>query len=53
MKTFQRFLMSEDGPSAVEYAILLALIILVSVTTLGGFGLGVNNIYVSINSGLP
>ena len=34
----QRFLVSEDGPTAVEYAVMLALIIVVcigAVTTLG------------------
>jgi len=35
----QRFLRDEDGPTAVEYAVMLALIIVVcvaAVTTLGG-----------------
>ena len=34
----QRFLVSEDGPTAVEYAVMLALIIvvcLVAITTIG------------------
>ena len=37
-KKMQRFLASEDGPTAVEYAVMLALIIvvcLVAITTLG------------------
>ena len=35
----QRFLVSEDGPTAVEYAVMLALIVIVcmgAITTLGG-----------------
>ncbi len=35
----QRFLRDEDGPTAVEYAVMLALIIVVciaAITTLGG-----------------
>jgi pilus assembly protein Flp/PilA len=35
---FQRFLAAEDGPTAVEYAVMLALIIVVcigAITTLG------------------
>ncbi len=38
-RRFARFLKFEDGPTAVEYAVLLALIIVVcigAVTTLGG-----------------
>lgn len=34
----QRFLVSEDGPTAVEYAVMLALIVIVcmgAITTLG------------------
>ena len=35
---FRRFLSSEDGPTAVEYAVMLALIVIVclaAITTLG------------------
>lgn len=32
------FLISEDGPTATEYAVLLALIIVVSITVLGTLG---------------
>ncbi len=42
MKSFankvQRFIVSEDGPTAVEYAVMLALIVIVcmgAITTLG------------------
>ncbi len=38
LKKLQRFLASEEGPTAVEYAVMLALIIivcLVSIQTLG------------------
>jgi len=37
-KKLQRFLTSEDGPTAVEYAVMLALIVIVcltAITTLG------------------
>jgi pilus assembly protein Flp/PilA len=39
MKSVVRFLKREDGPTAVEYAVMLALIIVVciaAITTLGG-----------------
>ena len=34
----QRFIADESGPTAVEYAIMLALIILVCVSTIGTIG---------------
>ena len=33
-----RFLKSEDGPTAVEYAVMLALIVVVCLTAIGGVG---------------
>ena len=34
----QRFLISEDGPTAVEYAVMLALIIIVCLTAIRSIG---------------
>ncbi len=34
----QRFLVSEDGPTAVEYAVMLALIIIVCLTAITSLG---------------
>lgn len=34
----QRFLVSEDGPTAVEYAVMLALIIIVCLTAISAVG---------------
>ena len=36
------FLKSEDGPTAVEYAIMLALIVVVSMSTISAVGTKVN-----------
>jgi pilus assembly protein Flp/PilA len=42
MKSFalklQRFLKSEDGPTAVEYAVMLALIVIVCLTAIQAVG---------------
>ena len=42
MKTFatkvKRFLTSEDGPTAVEYAVMLALIVIVCLTAIRAIG---------------
>jgi len=37
-KKVQRFLASEDGPTAVEYAVMLALIIVVCITAVKAIG---------------
>lgn len=37
-KKMQRFLVSEDGPTAVEYAVMLALIIVVCLTAINSLG---------------
>jgi pilus assembly protein Flp/PilA len=37
-KKMQRFLTSEDGPTAVEYAVMLALIVIVCLTAIGTIG---------------
>jgi len=34
----QRFLVSEDGPTAVEYAVMLALIVIVCLTAISAIG---------------
>jgi pilus assembly protein Flp/PilA len=37
-KKMQRFLVSEDGPTAVEYAVMLALIVIVCLTAIQAIG---------------
>lgn len=53
--TFQavkRFLTSEDGPTAVEYAVMLALIIVIAVATIGPLGNTVAGIFGSVDTTL-
>ena len=38
LKKVQRFLKSEDGPTAVEYAVMLALIVIVCLTAIQAIG---------------
>jgi pilus assembly protein Flp/PilA len=51
----QRFLVSEDGPTAVEYAVMLALIIIVCLTAISAIGTNAsttfNNVSKSIATG--
>jgi pilus assembly protein Flp/PilA len=47
----QRFLREEDGPTAVEYAVMLALIVVVCVTAITTLGSSSNSVFnnVSLN----
>ena len=42
---FKKFLREEDGPTAVEYAVMLALIIIVAVLAIQYVGLVTNNTF--------
>ena len=42
-KSINRFLASEDGPTAVEYAVMLALIVVVCLTATQAVGSNANN----------
>ncbi|MBX9681997.1 MAG: Flp family type IVb pilin [Gemmataceae bacterium] len=41
----KNFLEREDGPTAVEYAVMLALIVVVCITTIGTMGTNANKIF--------
>jgi len=57
MKTFVKrlrsFLQSEDGPTATEYGVMLALIILVAVGAINALGTKVSTTFASINNAIP
>jgi pilus assembly protein Flp/PilA len=44
----QRFLTSEEGPTAVEYAVMLALIIIVCITAISAIGTNANATFDSV-----
>ncbi len=48
-----RFLRSEDGPTATEYAVMLALIIVVCIGAITGIGTTVSGIFTTASTGLP
>ena len=48
----QRFLKSEDGPTAVEYAIMLALIVIVCLTAIQAIGTNAASAFNDIASDL-
>lgn len=47
------FLKAEDGPTAVEYAVLLSLILGAMIVTMASFGDNVNGIYDAIAAAVP
>jgi pilus assembly protein Flp/PilA len=56
MKNFatfvKQFLVSEDGPTAVEYAVMLALIIVVCLTAIQAVGTNANNKFNQVQNAL-
>ena len=52
-KNFVEFLKAENGPTAVEYAVMLALIIVVCLGTLTALGNNANTTYRTVKNALP
>ena len=56
MKSFitkvQKFMKSEDGPTAVEYAIMLALIVIVCLTAIQAVGTAANTAFQQVTTDL-
>jgi pilus assembly protein Flp/PilA len=47
-----RFLVSEDGPTAVEYAVMLALILVACITIITTLGTSISSTFGTVNSSL-
>ena len=47
------FVKSEDGPTAVEYAVMLALIIVVCITAITTLGTRANGTFTNVAASLP
>ena len=47
------FLRNEDGPTAVEYAVMLALIIVVCIGTITALGNNANATFTTVKNALP
>jgi len=52
-KKIHCFLASEEGPTAVEYAVMLALIVMVCLATIGRVGLEANRLFEDVSDALP
>ncbi|MGM0490273.1 MAG: Flp family type IVb pilin [Planctomycetota bacterium] len=51
-KKVQHFLVSEDGPTAVEYAVMLALIVVVCLGTITLIGENANDTFADVSAQL-
>jgi len=51
-KKMVSFLKKEDGPTAVEYAVMLALIIVVCIAAISALGKNANNTFSKIGSSI-
>jgi pilus assembly protein Flp/PilA len=49
-KAFANFLKREDGPTAVEYAVMLALIIVVCIAAITSLGTNANATFTSVSN---
>jgi pilus assembly protein Flp/PilA len=50
MNTLKRFLKSEDGPTATEYAVMLALIIVACIATVTMLGTTVDGLFAQVDA---
>jgi pilus assembly protein Flp/PilA len=48
----RRFLVSEDGPTAVEYAVMLALIVIVCLAAIGSIGTNAKTTFTNVANSL-
>lgn len=53
MTRTKQFLVSEDGPTATEYAVMLALIIIVALAAITLLGNKVSSIFDNVQNALP
>jgi pilus assembly protein Flp/PilA len=53
LKSIVNFMKREDGPTAVEYAVMLALIIVVCIGAITTLGTRANNTFNTIDASLP
>ncbi len=47
-QSVKQFLQSEDGPTAVEYAVMLALIVVVCITAITALGTNANAVFSNV-----
>ena len=53
LRGFQSLLRSEDGPTATEYGVLIAVICVAVIGALSSFGIHMGNLYTAIAGTVP
>lgn len=51
-QSLKKFIVSEDGPTAVEYAVMLALIIVVCLTAIQAIGTNASTTFTNVGNAL-
>jgi pilus assembly protein Flp/PilA len=52
LPSIYRFLVCEDGPTAVEYAVMLALILVACITIIATLGQSISGTFSTVNSSM-
>ena len=52
LNSVKKFMVSEDGPTAVEYAVMLALIVIVCLTAIRAIGTNANTKFEAVRDAL-
>jgi pilus assembly protein Flp/PilA len=52
LKNVRQFVVSEDGPTAVEYAVMLALILVACITIVTSLGTNISTTFSKVNNSL-
>jgi len=52
-RSVTRFITSDDGPTTTEYAVMLALIVIVAIGAISGIGTKVSDVFTGVDNGLP
>ena len=52
LKKVRQFLVNEDGPTAVEYAVMLALILVACITIVTSLGQSVSGTFSTVNNAM-
>jgi pilus assembly protein Flp/PilA len=52
LKKIRRFLNEEDGPTAVEYAVMLSLIVIACISSISSVGSKANSVFSKIASSI-
>ncbi|HEX3727836.1 MAG TPA: Flp family type IVb pilin [Pirellulales bacterium] len=50
IKRTRRFLAAEEGPTAVEYAVMLSLVIMICIAAIRSFGANTKALFINIGS---